>query len=154
MTRDDFLHFFEYDSDVNRKVLDRLRTLSSPEPPPIDLLAHLLAAKQIWMGRLRGKNAPVAIWPEADLDDCATLIEKNRTAYDRFLRALAADELRETIRYQNSKGIHFENTVQDVLLHVLLHGSYHRGQIAKAIREAGGTPVNTDYIFHIREPLD
>jgi len=34
---------------------------------------------------------------------------------------------------------------------VALHGSYHRGQVAAAVRAAGGEPVNTDYITYVRE---
>jgi uncharacterized damage-inducible protein DinB len=41
--------------------------------------------------------------------------------------------------------------VEDVLLHVALHGSYHRGQIAAAVRAAGGEPVNTDFVTWTRE---
>jgi uncharacterized damage-inducible protein DinB len=32
------------------------------------------------------------------------------------------------------------------LMHVALHGAYHRGQIAQVIRQGGGEPVNTDFI--------
>jgi uncharacterized damage-inducible protein DinB len=36
---------------------------------------------------------------------------------------------------------------------VLLHGSYHRGQIASAVRAAGGTPAYSDFIHASRKQL-
>ena len=50
----------------------------------------------------------------------------------------------------NSKGQSWTSRVEDVLTHVLLHGAYHRGQIASALREAGLTPPYTDYIHATR----
>jgi uncharacterized damage-inducible protein DinB len=45
----------------------------------------------------------------------------------------------------------FQTPIKDLLMHVALHGSYHRGQIAQALRLAGGEPVNTDFITFVRE---
>jgi uncharacterized damage-inducible protein DinB len=56
-----------------------------------------------------------------------------------------------TVLYANTKGQRFENTVAEILLQVLLHGAYHRGQIAADVRAAGGEPALTDLIHAIRE---
>jgi uncharacterized damage-inducible protein DinB len=40
--------------------------------------------------------------------------------------------------------------VDDILLHVALHGSYHRGQVALLVREAANKPAPTDYIGFVR----
>jgi uncharacterized damage-inducible protein DinB len=61
--------------------------------------------------------------------------------------------LNTTMTYRNSKGLEFTNSVGDTLTHVWLHGSYHRGQIAQAIRRAGHEPVNTDFITFVREGI-
>jgi uncharacterized damage-inducible protein DinB len=69
------------------------------------------------------------------------------------LRAIAMGDpetLAREIDYRNSTGTQFRNTVSDILTHVVLHGSYHRGQIARLTREAGGTPAVTDYIAFVR----
>ena len=54
------------------------------------------------------------------------------------------------VEYRNSRGVVFQNTVAEILTHVALHGSYHRGQIAMRVRAAGGVPVTTDYIVFRR----
>ncbi|NIP57628.1 MAG: damage-inducible protein DinB, partial [Gemmatimonadetes bacterium] len=45
----------------------------------------------------------------------------------------------------------FRTPIGEILLHVLLHGSYHRGQIALRMRDVGEEPVNTDLITFVRE---
>ncbi|HEY6147556.1 MAG TPA: DinB family protein [Thermoanaerobaculia bacterium] len=35
-------------------------------------------------------------------------------------------------------------------MHVVIHGGYHRGQIAAELRAAGFTPAYTDYIEAVR----
>ena len=75
--------------------------------------------------------------------------------YAAYIEELAEARLTAVIRYRNSQGDEFANTVLDILTHVVIHGAYHRGQIAKAIGKAGGKSVNTDYIIFARsvEPM-
>jgi uncharacterized damage-inducible protein DinB len=57
----------------------------------------------------------------------------------------------ETLTYKNIKGEQHENSVVDIFNHVLLHSTYHRGQLATLVRQLGFTPVVTDYITYCRE---
>ena len=68
---------------------------------------------------------------------------------------LTESELRRVASYTNTQGQPHEGVVADVLTHVVNHASYHRGQIAVLVREAGGRPAVTDFIFFAyREPED
>ena len=58
--------------------------------------------------------------------------------------------LERTVHYRNSAGAEFDSKISDILLHVALHGSYHRGKIAAALRGAGADPAPTDYIGFVR----
>ena len=66
------------------------------------------------------------------------------------LASLDEDGLRDGVAYRNSKGEFWTSTVGDILTHVVLHASYHRGQIAAAVRQAGGEPAYTDFIHAVR----
>ncbi len=57
------------------------------------------------------------------------------------------------ISYVNSKGESWSSQVDDVLLHVITHSAYHRGQIASDMRAAGLTPTYTDFIHAIRQEI-
>jgi uncharacterized damage-inducible protein DinB len=58
--------------------------------------------------------------------------------------------LQQSVHYRNSAGREFDSTIGDILMHVAMHGSYHRGQIAREMRSAGREPVYTDYIGYAR----
>ena len=49
-----------------------------------------------------------------------------------------------------SAGQAFRSTLEDILLHVALHGAYHRGQLAMLVRDGHGEPAPTDYIAFVR----
>lgn len=63
---------------------------------------------------------------------------------------LSEADLGAVVRYRNTKGEEFATPVIDILTHVVVHGAYHRGQIAKALGRAGTRAVNTDYITFAR----
>jgi len=54
------------------------------------------------------------------------------------------------VTYRNSKGRRYESSVADIVMHVSMHGGYHRGQIARQLRAAGREPPYTDYIQFTR----
>lgn len=70
--------------------------------------------------------------------------------YAAYLGGLSENGLQRTFSYRNSAGQEFSNTVLDVLLHAALHGQYHRGKVNLLLRQAGSSPVPTDYIAFIR----
>ena len=142
---------FRYDDWANRRWLDHLREERPGAERPRRLLAHLLTSRTVWLRRLRGEDtAAVELWPDASWEACAERLEDNREAYVEYLEGLSDDDLRIPARYQNSKGHTYETPVDEVLMHVITHGSYHRGQIAAALRADDAEPVNTDYITYVR----
>jgi uncharacterized damage-inducible protein DinB len=132
------------------------RLLALPElagvPAAMRTLSHLLAAERVWLLRLRGEDASAQpIWPDCDPGEARALAAENASGYAAYLAHAEAGRLRAEIGYANSQGVAFRTRVADVLTHVAMHGSYHRGQIAAAVRAAGGEPVNTDFITFVRE---
>ncbi len=114
------------------------------------LYAHLAAAEHVWLARLEARAPVHAIWPDLSLD-AATSLATESVAGLRAIAMLGDDELELEVEYRNSAGQAFRNGIADVLTHVALHGSYHRGQIALLARQGGGTPAVTDYIAFVRE---
>jgi uncharacterized damage-inducible protein DinB len=53
--------------------------------------------------------------------------------------------------YRNTKGEAFPYPLGEVLMHLVLHGAYHRGQVAFHLRSAGTQPPLTDYTKALRE---
>jgi uncharacterized damage-inducible protein DinB len=78
------------------------------------------------------------------------LAEANASRFEAVLDRLSGLELDGEVTYVNSAGQEFRSTRRDMLLHVALHGCYHRGQVALLLREAGAVPEPTDYIAFVR----
>ncbi|HEY4219377.1 MAG TPA: DinB family protein [Gemmatimonadaceae bacterium] len=135
-----------------RAAIDTLPAGSPERTQAVRLYSHIAAAEHVWLARLEGRTPAHAIWPDLTLDAAAALAAESAAG----LRAMAAhgpDALMQEVEYRNSTGKAFRNTVADVLTHVALHGSYHRGQIALLTRQGGGAPAITDYIAFVRDAV-
>lgn len=130
--------------------LEALRASPGSDGTALAVYAHVLGAEAVWLARIDGRPADVAVWPALSLDECETLSVRNARELRSLVASLAPDDLAREIDYRNSAGQSFRSTIEDILLHVALHGSYHRGQVAHLIRRGGGEPIPTDYIGFIR----
>ena len=95
----------------------------------------------------------MSVWPEIDLYGCAGPSRRARPSLAEYLSELEEDDLDDGRAYRNTNGEFWTSTVGDILTHVAMHSSYHRGQIAAAVRESGGTPAYTDFIHAVRQGL-
>jgi len=135
-----------YDDWANREALAAAAT-----PRALGLMAHILGAEWLWLSRLRGQPAPAPVWPEWDARRCTLEAAGVQQEWERVLDASGEGGLQRSIDYVNSKGERWASTVEDVLLHVVLHSAYHRGQAAANVRESGQEPAYTDYIHAVRQ---
>ena len=135
---------------ADRRVLDSLRAMSHPDQRAIDLYAHVLGAEHVWLSRVLLREPREKVWPDLTLERAASLAAENAAGLRALLESLPADELQRNVPYRNSAGVPFESSIEDMLLQVMLHGSYHRGQVAMIVRGAGAEPSPTDYIAFIR----
>ncbi len=140
-----------YDPWANRRCLEMLRATPAAAERGRRVLAHTVITPQVWLCRIEGRRYPTTdFWPEFSLERCGQEIETTLGQLAGFFAGLEATDLERVVAYTNSKGDRFETPVGEILTHVAMHGGYHRGQIATAVREAGGTPLNTDYIVFSR----
>lgn len=142
-----------YNTWANSLVLDAL-TNASIQSATIPgncmmLLSHIANAQVIWISRIRGSLPPVTVWQLHDLDTCRRMLRQSA----EHLKEIVAqdDSLDRVITYKTFNGAPFENITADILLHVFNHGTYHRAQIAKEMKNHGVDPVNTDYIQFVRQ---
>jgi uncharacterized damage-inducible protein DinB len=94
------------------------------------------------------------VWPSLTFDECGRALEELHARWSALLETLTMERLAERIDYTTSTGDDYSSTIGDILTHVVNHASYHRGQIVHAIREAGGAPPMTDFIFYARGVRD
>jgi uncharacterized damage-inducible protein DinB len=148
-----FDRLLEYDSWANREALTSLRNAAAPPATAVRWMAHIIGAEYVWLTRLREEPPVLEVWPDLDLDGCAARLEDLAGEWPAYLASLGPGDLTDGVGYRNSKGEFWTSTVSDVLTHVVLHSSYHRGQIASALRAAQQEPAYTDYIHAVRQGI-
>jgi uncharacterized damage-inducible protein DinB len=148
----DLRKLFEYESWASRRLLARLSEIERLDPEVRKLFAHVQAGLRVWIMRIRGEDSrAVPIWPDLTLAGCADLIDQNERAYAELLEQTSEELLARKVSYTNQHGLSYRTAVGDILWHVITHGGYHRGQIARLLRQGREEPVNTDYITYVRE---
>ncbi|MFI5139470.1 MAG: DinB family protein, partial [Sphingobacteriales bacterium] len=149
-----FINLFNYDKYVNEVIINAINEAGKPEKP-VQLMAHTLAAQQVWLNRCLGfAPAKIELWPALGTapGDLLGLVNNNHLAWTNFLFDMNEIEFNNKIAYKNTQGDSFENRLADIVTHVINHGTHHRAQIGQLLKLAGveNLPA-TDYIFYIRQ---
>ena len=148
-----FITLFNYDKLANQLILKAITETGNPEKP-VQLMAHLLAAQQVWLNRCLGlPPAVVELWTAlgAEHEDFALRLNCNHEAWIKYLNSLNNDDFEKIISYKNTKGDSFDDQLQNILAHVINHGTHHRAQIGQLLKFAGlETLPNTDFIAYLR----
>jgi uncharacterized damage-inducible protein DinB len=114
-------------------------------------LVHIFQADAIWWDRLMGA-------PRSDVEPYAPpeLVELSKKwlnllhTYTRWAEKLTLSEWDRVVAYHSFAGKPYDTLVWQIVLHVVNHASYHRGQITTMLRQLGRTPVGTDLITYYR----
>jgi uncharacterized damage-inducible protein DinB len=141
---------FVYDDWANREVLGSIRVAGSPGHP-LKLMSHILSAERLWLERMTGQGQTFPVWPDFTLEQCEERAAGLPLLWKEFLSPANESELSVPVTYKNTKGESFTSPKEDILLHVITHSAYHRGQIAADMRAAGFTPAYTDFIHAVRQ---
>jgi uncharacterized damage-inducible protein DinB len=119
-----------------------------------DTMVHIYQSDRVWLDRLEER-------PSGKLEDYAApgcmweLREAWLDVHDRmiaFAKNLDEGGVNRIIAYKNLAGQAFESPIWQIILHVVNHGSYHRGQVTFMIRQLGLSPSNLDLIRFYRAP--
>jgi uncharacterized damage-inducible protein DinB len=150
-----FDQLFEYDHWANQRALESLATVSEGREVPKKLFAHILGAQRVWLSRFKTPDPPAAEpWPEMTIEGMRAALNELASEWRRLLERQTEQTLAGDLLYRTTKGKEFRTPVRDVLTHLVMHSAYHRGQVARAVREAGGQPAVTDYVVYVRQVND
>jgi uncharacterized damage-inducible protein DinB len=156
-----FQRWFEYERDAHAKVLQSLESVpaarrSGPEfAKAVAILAHVAAARRLWLVRLGVLPGPQGtLSPEKlTLAEVAGLLESVHGPWAEYLSRATDEELGREVEYQSLDAGRFRSRLEDILAQLFGHSWYHRGQIAMLVRAAGGEPAITDLIYWSREAV-
>ena len=158
---DQYRRWFDYERDSHAKVMASLEAVNdqlgaSPLfQKALNLMAHLVAARRMWLFRFGVTSEKVELFPGGvSLSELRADLTAMEAAWSGYLGTLNDTELKRVFEYQSYEGPRFSNTIEDILTQLFGHSWYHRGQIAQLLRMIGAEPAVTDFVFWAREPLD
>jgi uncharacterized damage-inducible protein DinB len=114
-------------------------------------LSHVFAADRVWLARVQGKLRNTFI----DENDrhLATLQREWPLVYQGWkdwCAPLTDETAQSKVSYRDLKGNAWEQPVWQILLHVVNHGTHHRGQVSGFLRSMGHAPPPLDLIAFYR----
>lgn len=145
-----FKKMFDYDKFASHKILDLIIS-SGTTGKPVGVMAHMLAAQQIWF--LRCKNLPAPggpLWSDWAAEEMPAIIDHNHAEWMAYLNTLEDADIQDIITYKNLAGVDFSTILQDILAHVINHGTHHRGQVGALLKAKGIETPGLDYILYVR----
>ena len=155
-----YRRWFEYEKDSHARTLASLNATatelqsSGGFQKAIDLMAHIVAARMMWLYRFGVSKQNAELFPKhVALTDLPALLEGMQRAWSSYLSELHEEELARVLEYQSYEGPRFRSTIEDILTQLSGHSWYHRGQIALLLRSIGAAPAVTDFVFWSREPV-
>lgn len=173
MSAQQIIELHQFGRWARNRLLEAIPAVDRDDPftrPVADLgtirakFVHIMSAELVWIDRI-GFDAPsrsaTGMLSEEDVPDRSALnarwVEIDGR-YDRLFAALSEDidgasnaALGRVINYKSLSGAPFQSTLREMLMHVALHGMYHRGQIATILSRLGGPTVSTDLIAYYRK---
>lgn len=149
--KEQILLLFEYEKLATGRVLDTMNKLHAEDEKCTEWMAHILLAQLIWYSRLIDEVSDTTPWDKRTFDDCLEMFEDMTRLWANYCSELDEKKLQQTISYKNTKGESFENSIKDILTHVINHSTYHRGQIIARLKGQLPSLPSTDYILFIRE---
>lgn len=143
------IHLFEYNAWANARALQTV--VACPSERSGELMSHIVETEYLWYLRIRGGyESMVSVWNRWPVDRLEKEIELLPATWSAWMGELADADLERSVTYTNTKGVVYTNSVRQILVHVIHHSTYHRGQVAAEVRRTGGTPALTDYIAYFR----
>jgi len=138
---------FSYHHVTNQKIINHLLlNESNVSERTMELLSHSINAHQIWNARIND-HEQLGVFDVHPIDECLKMDLSN---YKVTLEIIQFNDLETMINYKNTKGVTYNHSIADILLHISNHFSHHRGQIMTDMKYSGFDTFPTDYIFFKR----
>ncbi len=114
-------------------------------------LVHVFAADRVWLDRLESRPKQAFT---SDSDYSLRVLQNDWPALqDRWISWTAGLKdamVHDVLRYTDLRGNQWEQPIWQIVLHVVNHGTHHRGHVSGFLRALGRTPPACDLIFYYR----
>lgn len=115
-------------------------------------LLHLYRADSLWLARLE-QSGRQRLEDYPDPETIAILREKWAAVQDgmlAFAERLGEADWETKLSYTTLAGVPYHTPIWQMVLHIVNHGTHHRGQILSMLRQLGHKPTGLDLIGYYR----
>ena len=150
----------DYSTWASRRLVDAAASLNADEQTRdfktsdnsvLGTLAHVFAGDRVWLSRVKGETPGPFITPE---DRRLEVLQNDwpplHQRWKQFVGSLSDQDLLSVISYKDTKGNPYQTPLWQILLHLVNHGTHHRGQVSGFLRALGHTPPAVDLIAYYR----
>ncbi|AYL95971.1 DinB family protein [Mucilaginibacter celer] len=147
-----FIKLFDYNKFATQQILTAMADKDTPAVT-IKLMTHLLTTELVWLERCSLATPTMTTpWPEPlSIDQCKQLVSPRHQAWTSFIDELSEADFDKVIPYHSFAGDYYENQLNEIITHVINHGTHTRAQIGQQLKFAGAQTLPiTDYSYYLR----
>jgi uncharacterized damage-inducible protein DinB len=129
------------------------RELANSFPSLYKTILHMHDAESIWWQRLKMQERIIvpSETMKGKLEEVVSSLLNQSRQWEEWIGTASDLAIEHVCQYQNSKREHFKQPVYQMILQVLNHNSYHRGQLVTMLRQLNVEKIpQTDYIVWAR----
>ena len=159
MLLDDLLRYKHW---ADRRTLDAVAKIDAHRFPSAwtfarQQLDHMIRVEELFRARLLGHREPHSATSSdtvPDLENLAQRLSESDDWLQSYARSLEPEQRTESIHFQFVDGQRGTLSREEVLYHLINHGTYHRGAIGRTLELADARrPADTYTVFiHAIEP--
>ncbi|MEQ1884219.1 MAG: DinB family protein [Bryobacteraceae bacterium] len=128
------------------------RDFQTADKSVLGTLVHIFAADRVWMARIRGDVPGPFVDATKDMhlsvlqNEWPALLEQ----WADWVAGLSEVAITANIPYNDLRGNPYQTPAWQILLHMVNHGTHHRGQVSGFLRAMGHKPPVLDLIAYYR----
>ena len=128
------------------------RDFGTADKSIVGTLAHVFAADRVWIARIQGRP-PARFIADEDRDLAVMQREWPEVlrSWQEWATGLTSENVTQVASYHDMKGNAWTTPWWKIVLHVVNHGTHHRGQVSGFLRTMGHKPPALDLIAYYRE---
>jgi uncharacterized damage-inducible protein DinB len=144
-----FNSLLEYNYWANDKVAASIRDNNLSSGKPIELYSHILNAEVICLNRAKEiTNYEFKPFLVRSIEECDEVIKSTNIEWNKFIKSLPENDFEKLIKYKNIRNEDTIIKIWEIIIHMINHSTYHRGQIAASLRSMNIQPPVTDFAAH------
>jgi uncharacterized damage-inducible protein DinB len=124
----------------------------------IRTLNHIYVVDRLFQARLSGESSPFEATNTKATPSLSQLredVEATDAWYQKYVSSLALEEASEVLAFTFTDGDQGRMSREEILLHVVTHGGYHRGNVGQVLKSISVAPPRDLYtkFLHQSEPV-